>query len=147
MVRVRAAFVHLNPHRPLPKRDERPCPVTSNTTRPPARPPAGRFLEGDGPEADARRNRRLKLIPRVVVGPWLVRQVVGTTPVLLGQKVKVKYFRWVGGCLWEGWLVGGRGGGVGRRCGRVQGTKGHGLLGHSGCGVGWKHELSFPTHI
>lgn len=51
------------------------------------------WLEGDGPEADKRRNTKFKLIPRVAKGSWVVRQSVGTTPVLLGQKLTTKYFR------------------------------------------------------
>ena len=50
-------------------------------------------MEGDGPEADARRNRKFKLIPRIVKGSWIVKQSVGTTPVLLGQKVTTRHFR------------------------------------------------------
>ncbi len=58
------------------------------------------WMEGDGPEADARRNITFKLIPRVAQGSWVVRQSVGTTPVLLGQKLKTRYFRGkgAGGC-------------------------------------------------
>ncbi len=58
------------------------------------------WMEGDGAEADARRNVKFKLIPRVAQGSWVVRQSVGTTPVLLGQKLKTKYFRGkgAGGC-------------------------------------------------
>jgi hypothetical protein len=58
------------------------------------------WMEGDGPEADDRRNIKFKLIPKVVQGSWVVRQSVGTTPVLLGQKLKTKYFRGrgAGGC-------------------------------------------------
>lgn len=50
------------------------------------------WLRGTGPEADARRNRRLKLVPRIAQGSWVVRRAVGTTPVLLGQKVTTRYF-------------------------------------------------------
>ncbi len=50
-------------------------------------------MEGDGKEADKRRNTRFKLIPQVVKGSWIVRQSVGTTPVLLGQKLLTRYFR------------------------------------------------------
>jgi len=58
------------------------------------------WMEDDGPEADARRNIKFKLIPKVAQGSWVVRQSVGTTPVLLGQKLKTKYFRGIGagGC-------------------------------------------------
>ena len=37
------------------------------------------------------RNERLKLIPRVCAGPWMVKKMVGTTPALLGTKLPVQY--------------------------------------------------------
>lgn len=43
--------------------------------------------------SDAFRNERLKLIPRVAKGSFLVQKGVGATPVLLGKKIKVHYFR------------------------------------------------------
>eukprot|EP00884_Botryococcus_braunii_P002944 jgi/Botrbrau1/12650/Bobra.67_1s0016.1 len=52
-----------------------------------------RFLEGDGPEADDRRNGVFKLIPSVVEGSWIIRQSVGNTPVILGRKLKTYYFK------------------------------------------------------
>ncbi|KAL4450695.1 hypothetical protein ABPG77_001051 [Micractinium sp. CCAP 211/92] len=51
------------------------------------------FLEGDGKEADAQRNKRFKLIPNIPKGSWIIRQSVGTTPVILGQKLTTKYAR------------------------------------------------------
>ncbi|EFN53068.1 hypothetical protein CHLNCDRAFT_137358 [Chlorella variabilis] len=51
------------------------------------------FLEGDGKEADARRNKKFKLIPNIAKGSWIIRQSVGTTPVILGQKLTTKYSR------------------------------------------------------
>ena len=51
------------------------------------------FLEGDGPEADKYRNSRFKLIPNISQGSWIIKQSVGTTPVILGQKLRTKYFR------------------------------------------------------
>lgn len=53
----------------------------------------GRFLEGEGPAADKRRNNRFKLIPSILKSSWVVKQAVGTTPVLLGNKLVTKYFR------------------------------------------------------
>jgi hypothetical protein len=50
-------------------------------------------MQGDGAEADALRNKKFKLIPRIVKGSWIVKQSVGTTPVLLGQKLATRYFR------------------------------------------------------
>ena len=51
------------------------------------------WVAGDKPSDDARRSTKFKLIPRVAKGSWVVRQSVGTTPVLLGQKLNSKYFR------------------------------------------------------
>jgi Protein ENHANCED DISEASE RESISTANCE 2, C-terminal len=53
----------------------------------------GRFLAGDGPAADKMRNSKFKLIPSVAEGSWVIRQAVGNTPVLLGNKLTTKYFR------------------------------------------------------
>ena len=47
------------------------------------------FLEGDDHERDS----RLKIIPRIAEGPWLVKKGVGTTPAILGRKVKQTYYR------------------------------------------------------
>ena len=51
------------------------------------------FLSGDGAEADKARNARFKLIPNISKGSWIIKQSVGTTPVLLGQKLTTKYYR------------------------------------------------------
>lgn len=51
------------------------------------------FVDGDGPEADKRRNSKFKLIPNIAKGSWIMKQSVGTTPVLLGQKLVTKYYR------------------------------------------------------
>ncbi|KAK4252664.1 hypothetical protein QN277_014409 [Acacia crassicarpa] len=48
-----------------------------------------RFVDGD----DEFRNSRLKLIPSVAKGSWIVRQSVGSTPCLLGKAVDVNYVR------------------------------------------------------
>ena len=48
-----------------------------------------RFL--DGP--DDFRDSRLKIIPRIAEGPWLVRKGVGCVPAILGKKVQQLYFR------------------------------------------------------
>lgn len=42
---------------------------------------------------EATRNNRLKLIPRIVEGPYPVKRVVENRPVLLGNKIKQTYFR------------------------------------------------------
>ncbi|XP_024396181.1 protein ENHANCED DISEASE RESISTANCE 2 isoform X3 [Physcomitrium patens] len=48
-----------------------------------------RFVDGD----DNFRNSRLKLIPSVPQGSWIVRQSVGTTPCILGKAVDCTYYR------------------------------------------------------
>ncbi|KAK4389143.1 protein ENHANCED DISEASE RESISTANCE 2 [Sesamum angolense] len=50
---------------------------------------AQRFVDGD----DEFRNSRLKLIPSVPKGSWIVRQSVGSTPCLLGKAVDCNYIR------------------------------------------------------
>ena len=53
-----------------------------------------RFLAGGScAEADARRNATFKLIPRVTEGSWIIKQSVGTTPCLLGRKLRTLYHR------------------------------------------------------
>lgn len=47
----------------------------------------GRFMYGD----DKFRNERIKLIPRVLEGAWVVQRAVGAVPVLLGKAVKLDY--------------------------------------------------------
>jgi hypothetical protein len=51
------------------------------------------FVRDDGPEADKVRNAKFKLIPQISRGSWIIKQSVGTTPVLLGTKLTTKYFR------------------------------------------------------
>ncbi|MCO5606865.1 hypothetical protein L7F22_061056 [Adiantum nelumboides] len=48
-----------------------------------------KFIDGD----DGFRNNRLKLIPSVPKGSWIVRQSVGSTPCILGKAVDCNYFR------------------------------------------------------
>ena len=56
----------------------------------------GRFLAGgDSKDAQARHNNTFKLIPRVTKGSWIIKQSVGTTPCLLGNKLQTKYFQCV----------------------------------------------------
>nr|GEV27519.1 protein enhanced disease resistance 2-like [Tanacetum cinerariifolium] len=52
-----------------------------------------RFVDGD----DEFRNSRMKLIPSVPKGSWIVRQSVGSTPSLLGKAVDCNYIR---GATW-----------------------------------------------
>lgn len=51
------------------------------------------FISGDGPEADNKRNEKFKLIPGIARGSWIIKQSVGTTPVILGKKLATKYYR------------------------------------------------------
>lgn len=47
------------------------------------------FLEAD----DSYRDERFKLIPCIVQGPFIVRQAVGSTPALIGKKLRQPYHR------------------------------------------------------
>eukprot|EP00892_Ulva_mutabilis_P010433 jgi/Ulvmu1/7762/UM039_0070.1 len=51
------------------------------------------WLTGALPADDYRRSAALKLIPMVKNGGWLVRQAVGTTPVIIGTKLATTYHR------------------------------------------------------
>eukprot|EP00658_Telonema_sp_P-2_P035441 TRINITY_DN25775_c0_g2_i1.p2 TRINITY_DN25775_c0_g2~~TRINITY_DN25775_c0_g2_i1.p2 ORF type:complete len:171 (+),score=38.03 TRINITY_DN25775_c0_g2_i1:902-1414(+) len=44
------------------------------------------------PGNDVFRSKRLKFIPHVADGPWLVRKGVGSTPAILGNKLEMKHF-------------------------------------------------------
>lgn len=56
--------------------------------------PVPRFLAGgDSKQALGRRNNTFKLIPRVTQGSWIVKQAVGTTPCLLGNKIDTQYYQ------------------------------------------------------
>eukprot|EP01026_Neomeris_dumetosa_P029487 TRINITY_DN23906_c0_g2_i1.p3 TRINITY_DN23906_c0_g2~~TRINITY_DN23906_c0_g2_i1.p3 ORF type:complete len:258 (+),score=32.85 TRINITY_DN23906_c0_g2_i1:248-1021(+) len=52
-----------------------------------------KFLAGDSEEDDDKRNSRFRLIPHIVEGSWILRQSVGTTPVMIGKKLKTSYHR------------------------------------------------------
>jgi len=56
-----------------------------------------RFVEGDpaDPAANRKRDNMLKLIPSVPQGSWIIKQAVGSTPVLLGNKIHTTYYRFV----------------------------------------------------
>ena len=54
-----------------------------------------RFMQGDHEDDVKRRHNTFKLIPRVTKGSWVIRNAVGSTPVLLGKKLTTKYFRFV----------------------------------------------------
>ena len=53
------------------------------------------FVLGAGREADRARDNKIKLIPSIVEGSWIVRQSVGQTPVMLGRKLKTAYYHGV----------------------------------------------------
>ncbi|KAL7553550.1 hypothetical protein ACHAWF_016830, partial [Thalassiosira exigua] len=46
-----------------------------------------KFMEGN----TEYRNQRLKMIPRICAGPWVVKKMVGSTPALVGTKLPVSY--------------------------------------------------------
>ena len=46
-----------------------------------------RFLQSD----TATKNKTLKIVPVVVKGPWVVRQVVGGKPAIIGNKLPINY--------------------------------------------------------
>jgi hypothetical protein len=48
-----------------------------------------RFLHGD----DAMRTAMFKLIPHIAEGSWVIKQSVGTVPVILGNKLKTVYYQ------------------------------------------------------
>jgi hypothetical protein len=52
-----------------------------------------KFIEG----SEAWKNGRLKIIPRVVEGPWLARKAAGQTPAIIGKKLSTRYHgKWGG---------------------------------------------------
>jgi hypothetical protein len=46
-----------------------------------------RFLQGDNEE----RRSMFKMIPRVAEGSWVIKQSVGTTPVIIGRKLGTSF--------------------------------------------------------
>jgi len=54
------------------------------------------FMNGD----TEFRNNALKFIPRVIVGPWALKKLVGTQPALIGQKIPTSYY----GSVEEGYI-------------------------------------------
>ncbi|KAK9837547.1 hypothetical protein WJX84_003477 [Apatococcus fuscideae] len=62
---------------------------TSHLTSTPFDRCLARFLDG----TDKDRNSMFKLIPNVAKGSWVIKQSVGHSPVLLGNKLKTHYFR------------------------------------------------------
>jgi len=38
------------------------------------------------------RNNRLKFIPRVIAGPWMVKKMVGSKPAIIGKKIPTTYY-------------------------------------------------------
>jgi hypothetical protein len=54
--------------------------------------PAHELLQAFAGGSDAFRNGRLKLLPAVSVGPWLVQKAVGTRPAILGRVLKQRFY-------------------------------------------------------
>lgn len=50
-----------------------------------------KFIDENTP--DTWRNGRFKLIPNIAQGSWVIKQAVGSTPVILGKKLKQVYYR------------------------------------------------------
>ncbi|GMF44687.1 unnamed protein product [Phytophthora fragariaefolia] len=48
-----------------------------------------RFLNSD----DEFRKARLKLVPTIVDGPWVIRKAVGSTPCIIGKAIQTTYFQ------------------------------------------------------
>ena len=46
-----------------------------------------RFLMGD----DTYRNKKLKIVPVVIAGPWVVKSIVGGKPAILGKQLPIDY--------------------------------------------------------
>lgn len=44
-------------------------------------------------ESDAYRQQRLKLLPNIHQGPWILQRAIGNAPVMLAQKVHVSYHK------------------------------------------------------
>ena len=81
-------------HRRIPPAELLPSPITDDTFVgvEPARVRAfdttlRRFRQG----SDAYRDGKLKIIPKVAEGPYLVRKAIGRVPALLGKKLKSTY--------------------------------------------------------
>jgi hypothetical protein len=53
--------------------------------------PAHDLLQAFTGGSDSFRNSRLKLLPAVAVGPWLVQKAVGTRPAILGKVLKQRF--------------------------------------------------------
>jgi hypothetical protein len=46
---------------------------------------------GSGKERDVERNKRFKIIPCVVDGPWVLRKAVGANPAIVGRELRTEY--------------------------------------------------------
>lgn len=38
------------------------------------------------------KNNSLKFIPKILVGPWALKKLVGSQPAMIGQKIPTKYY-------------------------------------------------------
>merc|ERR1719320_1873211 len=48
-----------------------------------------KFIDSD----DEYRNNRLKMIPRIIEGPWILKKSVKSVPVIIGKKLTMTYYR------------------------------------------------------
>lgn len=67
--------------------EERKLLDNSLASMPPPERAVGRFLMNE----EKYKNESLKILPVVIDGPWVVRQVVGGKPAIIGNKLPVKY--------------------------------------------------------
>ena len=110
-----------------------------------------RQFSAPGPEGDAFRNERWKVVPRVAEGSWIVQNAVGSKPALLGQKLAHTWTLCEGppeplaaaaaaGAAAAGGAAGGKGagggGGAGGSSGSSSGSGGSGS-GSGSSGSGW----------
>lgn len=56
---------------------------------------------GDAAAVLHRRTSAFKVIPRIPEGSWVVKQAVGSTPVLLGNKLTTQFHRYFLSCCWS----------------------------------------------
>jgi len=50
-----------------------------------------RFMSDD--MTDQERSKRLKVVPRMIEGPWVTKMVVGQTPAILGKNIPLDYYK------------------------------------------------------
>lgn len=79
------------PPKLAPYMTDQPIPIDTNTLTVPEQTMA-KWLMGDNDY----KNERLKLIPLVAEGPWVVRKLVTGTPAIIGKKLPVQHVLYPG---------------------------------------------------